>query len=365
MLRVPLEKPKPDIENFIRTVRGQARPDRPPLVELFLDPEVIRNISTNYLGRRWPEKVETEAEKEALWRLWLEVYWRMGYDFVRVTGGLAFSRKLRRTEDTAGLSRGTRGWAEEGVGMITSWEDFERYEWPDPAKADLWNYEFVASILPEGMGLLVCPTSGFLEVTLDHLFGYQNLALMLYDQPDLVAAVFQKVGETICGLYERLLGLPGLRGFFQGDDMGFKTGTMIAPADLRRYVFPWHKRLADLAHRHGLVYLLHSCGRLEAVMEDLIEGVKIDGRHSFEDEGNPMAEFKRKYGERTAVLGGVDLDKLCRLEEAPLRAYVRKIIETGRPGGRFCLGSGNSVANYVPLRNYFAMVEEGLNFASR
>jgi uroporphyrinogen decarboxylase len=29
------------------------------------------------------------------------------------------------------------------------------------------------------------------------------------------------------------------------------------------------------------------------------------------------------------------------------------------PGGRYALGSGNSVANYVPIENYFAMLEEG------
>jgi uroporphyrinogen decarboxylase len=29
------------------------------------------------------------------------------------------------------------------------------------------------------------------------------------------------------------------------------------------------------------------------------------------------------------------------------------------PGGGYCLGTGNSVANYIPLENYLAMVDEG------
>jgi uroporphyrinogen decarboxylase len=63
-----------------------------------------------------------------------------------------------------------------------------------------------------------------------------------------------------------------------------------------------------------------------------------------------------------AALGGVDVDKLCRLPEHELRAYVRDIIEHCLPGGRFALGSGNTVANYVPVQNYLAMIEEGLNW---
>jgi len=212
------------------------------------------------------------------------------------------------------------------------------------------------------MGLFLCPAGGFLEIPLDILFGYQNLCYLIYDNPELVTAVFDRVGKIIYGLYERLLGLPNIYGFFQGDDMGFKTGTLIPPDDLRKHVLPWHKKLAALAHQHKMVYLLHSCGNLEQITEDLINDVKIDGRHSFEDEGNPVVDFKRKYSGRTAILGGIDVDKLCRLPEDALRRHVRQVIKTCLPGGRYCLGSGNTVANYVPVSNYFAMVEEGLNF---
>jgi uroporphyrinogen decarboxylase len=33
------------------------------------------------------------------------------------------------------------------------------------------------------------------------------------------------------------------------------------------------------------------------------------------------------------------------------------------PGGGYCLGTGNSVANYIPLDNYLAMLDEGRKFA--
>ena len=153
-------------------------------------------------------------------------------------------------------------------------------------------------------------------------------------------------------------------GFFQGDDMGYKTATIFAPKFLNEYVLPWHKKIAQLAHDHGLVYILHSCGNLESIMEDLIEDVKIDAKHSFEDEIMPVADFKAKYGDRIAVIGGVDIDKICRLDEPKLRAYVRNIIDECMPGGGYILGTGNSVANYLPLKNYLIVLDEGFSTAN-
>jgi uroporphyrinogen decarboxylase len=362
-MKVPLQNPNPDVEHFVRVIRGEVIPKRPPLAELFLDHEVEREIAQTCLGLSWVEPGTDRESIEAYLRNRTEVYYRMGYDYIRVSGGVDFPGDYLDAADTADLSRGNRHWANEDRGPIASWEEFEKYPWPDPAKADLRSYEYAASNLPEGMGLFVCPTSGFLEIPLDTLLGYQNLCYLIYEQPDLVEAVFQRVGEIIYAMYERLLGLPNLRAFFQGDDMGFKTGTLIAPDQLRALVLPWHKKLAALAHKNDLVYLLHSCGNLDAITDDLINDVRIDARHSYEDEGNSVLDFKKRHGANVAILGGIDVDKLSRLPEEELRAHVRMVMDACMPGGRFALGSGNTVCNYVPLKNYFAMVEEAFNYA--
>jgi len=55
------------------------------------------------------------------------------------------------------------------------------------------------------------------------------------------------------------------------------------------------------------------------------------------------------------VLGGVDVNKLCRLKEKELRPYVRDILDKCMPGGGYALGSGN----YIPIENYLIMLDEG------
>ena len=73
---------------------------------------------------------------------------------------------------------------------------------------------------------------------------------------------------------------------------------------------------------------------------------------------------KQQYGDRIALLGGIDVDFMCRASEDQVRERVRNTLDLCMPGGGYCLGSGNSVANYIPLTNYLAMMDEGRNATS-
>jgi uroporphyrinogen decarboxylase len=94
-------------------------------------------------------------------------------------------------------------------------------------------------------------------------------------------------------------------------------------------------------------------------MEDLIEYVKIDALHAFEDTCSPVMDYKLKYGKRIGLIGGVDIDKLARLDEESLRSYVREALDVCMPGGRYIFGSGNSICNFVSVENYIIMLDEG------
>jgi uroporphyrinogen decarboxylase len=117
-------------------------------------------------------------------------------------------------------------------------------------------------------------------------------------------------------------------------------------------------------HESGRPLMLHSCGNLREIMEDLMEDVRIDAKHSFEDTIQSVEEAKRLYGARIAVLGGIDVDFLCRADERQVRERVRRTLNRCLPGGGYCLGTGNTVTNYMPLDNYLAMLDEGRRFTS-
>lgn len=358
--KVPFEKPEPNFYKFKDVLLGKKPAGRVHFAELFPDIEIIWYITESILG----DKIihSPQEDFEGFYKQQINFWYKMGYDYIRVAGGLNFTEQKRRiTEDTAILSRGQRNWIEETVGVISSWKDFEEYQWPTPESFDFSCYEFVSKNLPEGMKMLVCPSSGVFEISSEDLLGFEGMSYLLYEDYELVKAVFNRVGETIYRFYENIITLDNVEGIFQGDDLGFKTSTILSPRFLRELVLPWHKRYAELAHKYNKMYWFHCCGNILEIIEDLIEDVKIDALHSFQDTIIPVTEFKERYGDRIAVLGGVDVDKLCRLGEKELRAYVRNILDICMPT-RYALGSGNTVTNYVPVENYLIMLDEGVRY---
>ncbi len=350
-----LDRPfKPDWKAWIDTIRRKGTPRRVHQIEFWHDIEIVDAIVGRFDLARGIDASDPDFSRKRL----IALQRFLGFDFVNVALlGVDCELSYISVEDKA-RKDGKRSYIEEHAGPITSWEEFEKYPWPDVSKpsavADL---EWFQENLPEGM-CIIGHTGQFAEY-LCWLMGYETLCLALYDQRDLVEAIAAKLKEYNQAAMRRILQFDRVKAVCAGDDMGFRGGLMFSPADMRRYVLGGHKMLAQMAHDAGRVYLLHSCGKLADIMPDLIDDVKVDGKHSFEDTIEDCRDAKNTWGRRMAILGGIDVDFLCRGDEAPIRVRVRDTLDKCLPGGGYCLGTGNSVANYIPVENYLAMIDEG------
>ena len=372
--RVPIEKPKPDIDRWLGAMSGKTVPAKVPMVEYLIDDSLMQPILENMIGRKWvdtSDKTEymggqMDFSKENLEAInaWLDnqiAFWyHMGYDFIRVEVSLPLPAVSFVTKDTAEHNKDhNRAWQGLQDGPIKNWDDFENYPWPVITEENFYIHRYICGHLPDGLGFITCHAGGVYE-HVSRLLGYEALCMLLYDQPDLVRAVTDKIGGLILEYNKYLLELDGLAAIFQGEDFGFNTQTLLPPQDIRDYFLPWHKKYAQIIHEKGKPYYLHSCGEVSAIMEDLIEDVKVDGKHSFQDDVLPVTEAKKLYGDKICILGGVDVHKLSTLSPDALRVYIRDIIETCSPGGRFAIGAGNSIPSYIPMENYLTMLDEAL-----
>jgi len=349
----------PDWEGFLQCITRQGTPQRVHHIELFLDGEVKDAICERYgiadnIDRNDPWY--TQKREIALQRF-------LGYDYV-VCGleGLEMPLHHVVAEDTAALKRTVgRSFVDQHTGPITTWDEFERYPWPDVNQATSQALEWYQHNLPDDMCLIGGLTGHFAE-NLSWLMGYETLCYTLYDQPDLVQAIADRSLTMDSQVTGRLLEFERVKVIWGSDDMGYRSGTLISPQAMRQYVLPGHKALAKLAHDAGRAYILHSCGNLESIMPDLLDDVQIDGKHSYEDAIEDPRQAKRRWGERMAILGGIDMNFLCRANETEVRQRVRETLVVCQPSGGYCLGTGNSVANYLPLDNYLTMLDEGRRF---
>jgi uroporphyrinogen decarboxylase len=352
---------EPDWEAFGSCLRREGTSRRVHCVELFIDKEAQDAICARFgVGSALKPGDPFFAEKRqiAMQRF-------LGYDYVVAEiEGIDWTYHYDAAPDTAAMARrGGREFMNEHTGPITSWEEFDAYPWPDYSRACTRALEWYQRNLPDDMCMMSGTTSHYAE-SLTWLMGYETLCYALHDQPDLVQAICDKAEERSRREVEIYLQFDRLRFIWGSDDMGFKSGLLVGPAHTRRYILGGHARMAALTHAAGRMYLLHSCGNLSQVREDLIRDVRIDAKHSFEDTIESVIDAKRQYGDRVAVLGGLDVDFLCRASPQEIRRRVRRTLDACMPGGGYCLGTGNTVANYIPLESYFAMLDEGRRYSA-
>jgi len=332
-------------ENILKILRGEA-PARPTLFEFYLNQPLYEKMAgfPAAAGKDWLSDT----------RLLTTAFMKLGYDYATVLGSdFYFPAGEVKEEKSHSLNDGA---------CLTDWESYNAYRWPDPAGFDYSRLDEARAHLPEGMKLIVWGNGGILE-TVIRLTGYDNLCMMFYDDKALAAEIFNQVGSRFVRYYELCAGYDTVGALISNDDWGFNTQTMLSPDLLREHVFPWHKKIVETIHAQGKPAVLHSCGKLDAVMEDIICAMKYDGKHSFQDNIETVEDSYKKWGDRIAILGGLDLDFICRNTPEHIFQRAKAMVELGKTG--YGLGSGNSIPTYAPEDNYFAMTRAALGYDPR
>ena len=251
-------------------------------------------------------------------------------------------------------------------GVIQTREDFIKYPWDElPALYEDRFYETFAALgeaLPPGMKAVGGVGNGVFECVQD-LVGYEDLCCMLNDDPGLFADLFEKMGETLYVIWTAFLArfadsfcVPRF-----GDDLGFRTQTLLSPDTIVKHVVPQYKKIIDLVHAYGKPFLLHSCGCIFAVMDDFISA-GADAKHSNEDQIAPFPVWMDLYGDKMAFFGGLDTDMVCRADERTIREYTLEVLNKCSNRNGFAFGTGNAIADYVPAGNWLVMVETAREF---
>jgi len=112
----------------------------------------------------------------------------------------------------------------------------------------------------------------------------------------------------------------------------------------RDTVKPHTQRLYTAMKRRGLLVNQHSCGKIEAIFEDMVEmGADIWNPCQ---PCNDLAALKRQYGGRIAFSGGIDSQFVLNRPGATpeeVRAEVRRRIDEMAAGGGYIASPSHSV----------------------
>jgi uroporphyrinogen decarboxylase len=337
-----------DFKEFLKVLRRLGRPSYLPFYEHVASPEFISS------------RMETDIRAlrgRDYWRCYVDFWLSFGFDCIPMEIPLSVKRPPPR--QTAGSTQGASH-GSEARACVFSPADLNKIGWPpDDRPIDLQPFEMVADMLPPGVKIVGGVCCGPFEFASQALLGLEGLAYALVDEPAMVDDIFARLKTLYVSANRRLAGMDCIGACRQGDDLGFKTATFLPPDMLRQHIFPIYRGMAAAAHAQGKPFVLHSCGDLSAVYDDII-ACGVDAKHSFEDSILPVADFKQRYGARITPLGGLDVDVICRSSERDVRAYVRRNREACFADGHWALGTGNSLTGYMPVENYLWALDEGL-----
>lgn len=336
----------PDYTNVLDAARN-ITPKRMPLYEHVISESIMEKIlGKDFAGLQHGD----EADMREYFRNYINFFKKMGYDTI------SFERCIGPAMPGSGAL------GDHKPGVIKTYEDFVKYPWDEVPRIFFekyaTHYRIMGEELPSGMKAVGGPGNGVFECVQD-VVGYMDLCYISVDDPDLYAGLFLKVGEMMYQIWkefmERFGDLYAVLRF--GDDLGFKSSTLISADDIRKHIIPQYKRIISLVHSYGKPFLWHSCGNIFDIMDDAIDIAGIDAKHSNEDQIAPFSVWVERYGDRIGNFGGVDTDVLCQKSEQEIKAYAREVIDCSIHKKGFAFGSGNSIPDYVPVEGYLAMVE--------
>jgi len=324
---------KPNFER-LRTALYCREPDYVPLVEL----GIAQEIKEGFLGK----EIHSLKEEVEFWTL-------AGYDYVKLQPGIDINPAKIMPK------RGGWRWAATHSGVINSWQDFEHYIWPRPEDIDYSNFEEITKYLPDSMAVI--GQHGDIFTMVWELMGFENFSIMLYEDIELIEALFERIGTIVFNLFENMATFDCVKALWYSDDIAYHNGPMVSPAIIRKYLFPWMKKIGDLAKGHNIPYIYHSDGKLWDFIDDII-ACGVNALHPIEPKAMDIVEVKEKVKGKLCVIGNIDLSyTLTRGTPGETEEEVRQKIRTVAPGGGYCLGSGNSIPKYVKLENFIAMIE--------
>lgn len=203
-------------------------------------------------------------------------------------------------------------------------------------------------------------TFGFLFIAL----GLENLTYAMYDEPELLLEIIEAADDFWTRLGLKLIEA-GCTALYVANDMGMNGRTLISPDQLREFFFPsLRKQIATWKAAGGKV-LFHSCGNVDAVLEELAD-MGIDALNNIQvHSGMDLASVKQRIGDKVAIVGNVDATGImCGSDKALIDDAIRQVVETAGNDGGLIIATDHSFHEGIPQENVLYFLEKAREIGS-
>jgi uroporphyrinogen decarboxylase len=188
---------------------------------------------------------------------------------------------------------------------LTDLDRLDEFSWPDPNDPELMD------VAREGLAKIdrdrylvnaVNPGSMFVRGWL--LMGMEEFLVRVLTDADRIHELLDRICDYQVAIARRYCELrPDMATL--GDDAGTNLALMMRPELWRELIKPRMKRVYDVYKDAGCIAMLHCCGRIMEIVDDIIE-IGIDVLNPIQASANDLEELRARTAGKLTLLGGID-----------------------------------------------------------
>jgi uroporphyrinogen decarboxylase len=206
---------------------------------------------------------------------------------------------------------------------VMRFPDLDSLDWKSAAETDLAEFDRSEKLLR------IILESGPFERT-HQILGFESAFIAMCEEPEEYKALIDAITDYKIKLIDKVCEFYKPDEIMAQDDLGTAKGPMISIGMYRDLLKPAHNRIGDAIRSNGVIYTHHSCGRMEAFIDDIIE-TGVHAINPFQPM-NDLDSIARKYaGVICCDVGAETLANYPSSSEKDIRAEVRRVIDTFGP----------------------------------
>jgi len=219
---------------------------------------------------------------------------------------------------------------------ISSWRecvtfpDLDAIDWETSAARDM------EGIDREEKAVRILLESGPFERS-HHILGFEGAFTAMYDNPVEYKALINAITDYKVKLIGKLIDTYKPDEIFAQDDLGHNQGPMFSLEMYREFIKPAHIRISEAIRSRGVIHTHHSCGCMEAFIDDLLE-VGVQVLNPIQPCNNRKMITEKYSGLVSFEVGADFFVARENSTEEQIRAEVREVIDLFGPHKNMVLG---------------------------